>query len=278
MLWNKSIRWILLPFTLIYLALVGTSLVRFPSDSSLTCTALSIVDIYGNGWAHKQTFPTLSVSLAYNWMWLGGECPSGASAALGRHLIKPCDSEHYPHCAGRRETALDESPGQAICQFNSLKAVYFYRRYGVGGCVFSSEVHTPHFLHRSVESGFPLTMVEAIYCAVGTKNPVALTAVYPLLMQVVVGCAHFIDGRSLRRFLSGNQSRADYLAGRQKPFIPRRRHQPRPRHGARTTEESARKATAWHIEDVLARVQEPNPHGPRLRHRSRSNKLCRRCQ
>jgi hypothetical protein len=74
MLWNKSVPWILLPFALVYLASVGTSLIRNLRDRLLICPALSIVVIYGNGWAHKETFPTLAVTLAYEWMWLGSKC------------------------------------------------------------------------------------------------------------------------------------------------------------------------------------------------------------
>jgi hypothetical protein len=71
-----------------------------------------------------------------------------------------------------------------------------------------------------MESGFPLTAVQALYCAVESKDVAAISAVYPLWMQVVVSCSHFTDGTELRRFLVGNQSRTDHLAGRQKPLIP----------------------------------------------------------
>jgi exosortase/archaeosortase len=84
-LWNKSVPWILLPFTLLYLANAGTSLICQPIDLSLTCLALSILVIYGNGWAHKDTFPTLAVTLAYEWMWFGSQsfryCHSAGTAS-----------------------------------------------------------------------------------------------------------------------------------------------------------------------------------------------------
>jgi hypothetical protein len=74
MLWNKSVPWILLPFTFVYLASVGMSLIRDPRTRLMRWLALSIVVIYGNGWVHKETFPTLAVTLAYEWMWLGSKC------------------------------------------------------------------------------------------------------------------------------------------------------------------------------------------------------------
>jgi hypothetical protein len=72
-LWNKSVPWILLPCALLYLANAGTSPVYYLNDISLTCLALSIVAIYGNGWAHNDAFPTLKVTVVYNWMWLGSQ-------------------------------------------------------------------------------------------------------------------------------------------------------------------------------------------------------------
>jgi hypothetical protein len=72
-LWNKSVPWILLPFALVYLANAGTSLAYYLRYLSLTYLALSIVVIYGNGWAHNDAFPTLTVTVVYNWMWLGSQ-------------------------------------------------------------------------------------------------------------------------------------------------------------------------------------------------------------
>jgi hypothetical protein len=55
-----------------------------------------------------------------------------------------------------------------------------------------------------MESGFPLTAVQALYCAVESKDVAAIAAVYPLWMQVVVSCSHFTDGAELSGFLLGN--------------------------------------------------------------------------
>jgi hypothetical protein len=51
-----------------------------------------------------------------------------------------------------------------------------------------------HFCYHSLESGLPLTIVEAIYVGVNSKYPVATTAIYPLWMQFVVSCNGFMDG------------------------------------------------------------------------------------
>jgi hypothetical protein len=48
-----------------------------------------------------------------------------------------------------------------------------------------------HFCHHSLESGLPLTVVEALYVGVNSKYPVATTAIYPLWMQFVVSFSHF---------------------------------------------------------------------------------------
>jgi hypothetical protein len=72
-LWNQSIPWIALPLVVVYLANAGASHIGYASDILLTYLALSIADIYGNGWTHQSTYPTLPVSLAYLWMWLGSQ-------------------------------------------------------------------------------------------------------------------------------------------------------------------------------------------------------------
>jgi hypothetical protein len=72
-LWNQSIPWIALPLVVVYFANAGASPICYVSDIWLTYLALSIADIYGNGWTHKSTYPTLPVSLAYLWMWLGSQ-------------------------------------------------------------------------------------------------------------------------------------------------------------------------------------------------------------
>jgi hypothetical protein len=82
-----------------------------------------------------------------------------------------------------------------------------------------SQTYVTHFCHHSMESGFPLTAVQMLYSAVDSTHPAATTAIYPLLMQFVVSCSHFMDGALLRWCLLGHQSRVDPLAGRQKPLI-----------------------------------------------------------
>jgi hypothetical protein len=217
-LWNKSVPWILVPFALVYLVNAGTSLICYTSGLTLTCVALSIVVVYGNGWAHKDTFPTSAITLVYEWTWLGSEC-IGCRYGQGTASHKAYHSEHHPHHAHRNTAALDESPSQAAHRFGVFETIRVHRRYGVSGGGIFSEAQVTHFCHYRLESGLPLTLVQILYCAVETVDTASDSTLYPLRMQFVVSCCRFTDGTLLRRFLLGNQPRADPLACRQKPLI-----------------------------------------------------------
>jgi hypothetical protein len=149
-------------------------------------------------------------------MWLGSECIRWRYSPRAT-LTPPCHSKHHSHRVDRRPAALDESSGQAVRQFGVRETIRVDRRYGVSGGMLSSMANVTHFCHHSLESGLPLTVVEALYVGVNSKYPVATTAIYPLWMQFVVSLSHFTS--CITEDISlGNQSRADCLAGRQKPL------------------------------------------------------------
>jgi hypothetical protein len=66
------------------------------------------------------------------------------------------------------------------------------------------EAHDTYCCPHSVESGFPLTAVQPLYCAVETVNAASATTVYPLWMQFVVSHIRFANDPSLKRALLGN--------------------------------------------------------------------------
>jgi hypothetical protein len=103
-------------------------------------------------------------------------------------------SEHHTHHVNRCTTTLDESEVQAVRRFGICETIRVHRHYGVRGGVLFSDAQAAHFCHHSLESGLPLTIVEAIYVGVNSKYPVATTAIYPLWMQFVVSCSGFTDG------------------------------------------------------------------------------------
>jgi hypothetical protein len=118
----------------------------------------------------------------------------GVATAKGQRLTKPCHSEYHPHHVNRCTAALDESPGQAVRRLGIRETIRVDCRYGVSGGVLSSKAQVTHVCHHSLESGLPLTAVEALYVGVNSKSPVATTAIYPLWMQFVVSCSGFTDG------------------------------------------------------------------------------------
>jgi hypothetical protein len=68
----------------------------------------------------------------------------------------------------------------------------------------SGEAHVTYRCPHSVESGFPLTAVQTLYCAVETVNAASATTIYPLWMQFVVSHIRFANDPLLKRAPSGN--------------------------------------------------------------------------